>query len=157
MKPYILFPTLVLMSACISDPDDKDLQPPFIGDDEDSSPMQCGEYRRGDVIPFRCVFSDDMELGNYNIEIHGNHDHHTHSTEAEECDHHDEDHEEEAEPENPWIYNEDYPIPPGLTLYQAEFEIPVPRDIAPGDYHFMIRVTDHAGWQEIRSVSLEIE
>ena len=25
------------------------------------------------------------------------------------------------------------------------------------DYHFMIRLTDRAGWQELRSVAIEVE
>jgi len=30
-------------------------------------------------------------------------------------------------------------------------------DIDPGEYHFMIRVTDASGWQQLRSVAIHIQ
>ena len=60
-------------------------------------------------------------------------------------------------PKNPWIYNQSFSIPAGSQTYSASVDIAIPQDIDPGDYHFMIRVTDCAGWQEIKSVAIEIE
>lgn len=53
--------------------------------------------------------------------------------------------------------NADYAIPGGKQLYAASVDIPIPTDIDAGDYHFMIRVTDQAGFQEIKSIAIEIE
>ena len=53
--------------------------------------------------------------------------------------------------------NADYAIPGGKQLYVASVGIPIPTDIDAGDYHFMIRVTDQAGFQEIKSIAIEIE
>ena len=141
-------------TAC--DDDEKDMSRPVITDTGIvANPINCQVYHRGEVIPFRYVFTDNVELGNYNIEIHSNHDHHTHSTEAVECEEHE--HHEEVTPTNPWIYNQSFSIPAGSQSFSAQVDIPIPQDIDPGDYHFMIRVTDQAGNQEIKSVAIEIE
>ena len=89
-------------------------------------------------------------MGNFNLEVHSNHDHHTHSTSATECPL-----DEHSTPEHPWVYNQDYAIPAGLRDYVATADIPIPPDITPGDYHFMIRLTDRGGWQELRSVAIK--
>jgi hypothetical protein len=39
----------------------------------------------------------------------------------------------------------------------AEVDIVVPEGVDEGDYHFMVRVTDRAGWQELRSVAIDVE
>jgi len=143
-------------TAC--DDDEKDMTRPVITDTGIvANPINCQVYHRGEVIPFRYVFTDNVELGNYNIEIHSNHDHHTHSTEAEDCPEHEGEGHEDAEPVNPWVFNKSYAIPAGKTVYEADLKIPIPADIDPGEYHFMIRVTDAAGWQQLRSVSIHIE
>ena len=165
---------------------------PFIEDSEESYPQQCEVYQPGGVIPLRCTFSDDMELGNFNVEIHNNFDHHTHSTSAVECDYddddddtdsdthnahtaktaktahiahiaqtaqtaHDDDHDDHAHDNSlGWVFNQDYSIPAGQTLYKAVVDIPIPEDAEEGDYHFMIRLTDRTGWQQLKSVGIKI-
>ena len=44
-----------------------------------------------------------------------------------------------------------------MKSYKASVDIPIPEDAAHGDYHFMIRLTDKAGWQQIKSVAIIIE
>nr|WP_229206214.1 DUF4625 domain-containing protein [Dyadobacter fermentans] len=41
-------------------------------------------------------------------------------------------------------------------MHVANQQIDVPADIDPGDYHFMIRLTDKEGWQTIRGISIKI-
>ena len=53
--------------------------------------------------------------------------------------------------------NADYAILAGKQPYVASVDIPIPTDIDAGDYHFMIRVTDQVGVQEIKSIAIEIE
>ena len=155
-------------NACGSD-DDKDMTPPVISADGiTANPINCQQYHPGDVIPFHYVMLDNQELGNFNIEIHNNFDHHTHSTEADDHDHDhemgecddDEEHEHEHEHEhsegNAWVYNRDFTIPAGQRSYDARHDIQIPVDIDLGDYHFMIRLTDRAGWQQLHAVAIKI-
>ena len=145
-------------NACGSD-DDKDMTPPVISADGiTANPINCQQYHPGDVIPFHYVMLDNQELGNFNIEIHNNFDHHTHSTEADDHDH---DHEmgecdDDEEQGNAWVYNRDFTIPAGQRQYDARVDIPIPADAALGDYHFMIRLTDRAGWQQLHAVAIKI-
>lgn len=158
-KKYIqLTLTMALaLSAWACNDDTKDDTPPRITDTGITcNPIDCQVYQRGDMIPFRYVFEDDTELGSYNIEIHDNNDHHTHSTSSVECEADGHDHESHPEG-SPWVYNKDFTIPAGLKSYAASIDIPIPDNIGKGDYHFMIRLTDKAGWQQIKGIAIRIE
>ena len=76
----------------------------------------------------------------------------THGTSSVECPM-----EEEKSAVNAWVFNQDYEIPSGLRTYDARIEIPIPDDVDPGDYHFMIRLTDHVGWQQLRAMAVKIQ
>ena len=156
--------------ACSSDDDEKDMTPPVISTEGIvANPINCQVYHRGETIPFNYLFTDNQELGAFNIEIHNNFDHHSHSTEADddhdhdhaegECDD-DDDHEEgeheHAAPVKPWVYNQDFTIPTGQRSYKARIDIPIPTDVDAGDYHFMVRLTDRAGWQQLHAVAIKI-
>lgn len=146
---------LLALAACSGDDESdtkKDTTMPVIESDENALPSNCQVYYKGEVIPFRCLMSDNQELGNYNIEIHHNFDHHTHSTDAGECEL-----DAKKTPVHPWVYNQSFTIPQGSSTYDAQVDIPIPNDIDPGDYHFMIRLTDKAGWQQLRAVSIKIK
>ena len=146
----ILLPLLCALSACSSTDTDTTV-PEILPVGEATGPLNCQEYPRGGAIFFDYLFKDDTELGAYNIEIHNNFDHHTHSTEAGECRQ-----DPAKEPVKPWILNKDYPIPAGSTSFEAKQTIPIPADVDPGEYHFMIRLTDRSGWQQLKSVSIRI-
>ena len=160
-----LIAILSIVAACSSDDDDKDMTPPTIsGQGITASPVNCQVYHPGDTIFFRYLFEDNNELGNFNIEVHGNFDHHSHSTEtnghdndAGECaDDHDDKHEHE-ESGTAWVFNQSYAIPDGQKSYSAKVDIAVPKDIRHGDYHFMIRLTDKAGWQQLKAIAIKID
>lgn len=152
IKTPITLMLLCALCACGSTSKEQDKVPPEIVPIGDyASPRNCQEFARGGTLPFAYAFGDNVELGSFNLEIHNNFDHHTHSTEAGECRP-----DPAKEPVHPWIYNQDYPIPASLNYYEAAIDIPVPADIDPGEYHFMIRVTDASGWQQLRSVSIRI-
>ncbi|MBR1878804.1 MAG: DUF4625 domain-containing protein [Paludibacteraceae bacterium] len=143
----------------------KDLTPPVI-DEAGFLPADCDIYYLGDTIQVHFVCSDDTELGNFNIEIHNNFDHHTHGTSSVDCDgeegddhHHDgdEEHEHEHEAvEGAWVFNQDYAIVRGLSSDTVDIAIPVPADVLEGDYHFMLRLTDRAGWQTLKAVAIHL-
>lgn len=147
----LFFLSLLFIATSCGDEKDIDMEMPVIESTSESSPRNCSVFYRGGSIPVNYVFTDNVALGNYNIEIHHNFDHHTHSTEGGECNL-----DPVKDPVNPWVYNRDYTIPANCTRYDARLEIPIPLDIDCGDYHFMIRVTDIAGWQQIKSVSIKI-
>ena len=161
-------------NACSND-DDKDMTAPVISDQGiTANPVNCQVYHRGDVIPFHYIMTDNEELGNYNIEIHNNFDHHSHGTSSVDCDEdddhdhgegeeHDHDHgegeehdHEHEEVEGAWVYNQDYAIARGLQCDTVDLQIVVPTDVLEGDYHFMLRLTDRAGWQTIKTVPIHL-
>ena len=153
-KTVISLSLLCALCACSSSDDDeaKDMSQPIITDQGiTANPIDCQVYQRGGSIPFNYFFTDDTELGTYNIEIHNNFDHHTHSTSSVECPM-----DALKQPVKPWVYNQDFAIPTGLRQYDAKINIPIPADIDPGDYHFMVRLTDRAGWQQLKAVAIKI-
>lgn len=157
---YILLVAIIgfsaVMQSCSNDDDDdnsaNDKEKPEIHDGELPNPIDCQQYSRGETIAFRYTFTDNVELGDFNIEIHNNFNHHTHSTSAGDCPL-----DAKKSPINPWVYNQDQTIPTGMKSYEAKVDINIPEDIDPGDYHFMIRLTDKAGWQQLKAVSIKIK
>lgn len=156
--------TLSLIIAC--EDKSKDTTPPVI-DEASFLPADCDIYYPGDTIQVHFVCIDDTELGNFNIEIHSNFDHHTHGTSAVECaeeggeeHHHEEGEEHEHEHEiveGAWVFNQDYTIARGRTTDTVNVPIPVPADALEGDYHFMLRLTDRAGWQTLKAAPIHIQ
>ena len=158
MKQYIMILMLLCaLSACSSSNDDenRDMTYPVISSQGIVAvPIDCEVFHRGDVIPFNYLFTDDTELGSYNIEIHHNFDRHTHSTSSVECQMDPKKSKEEIV--NPWIYNQDFTIPAGQRSFTARHDITIPANIDTGDYHFMIRLIDRAGWQQLHAVAIKI-
>jgi len=167
---FILLGALCALGSCKKESKDMGY-PEILVDSEKTCPLDCEVYQRGGVIHFYYTFKDDTELGAFNIEIHNNFDHHTHSTSAVECDM-----DEKKEAKSAWVYNQDFSIPAGSRLYTAQVDIPIPQkvvveykdpvtqevkdslmDMQGGDYHFMIRLTDKAGWQQLHAVGIKIE
>lgn len=141
-----------LLSACSSDDDSSiDQEYPTINLNE-TNPQVCSVLQRGEVFTAKIVVDDNQELGSVSIDIHHNFDHHNHSTEVEECEL-----DAKKEPIDPFTYIKSIPIPEGNDHYVVEQEISIPEDIDAGDYHFMIRVTDAAGWQTMKGISIKIK
>ncbi|MFB2121434.1 DUF4625 domain-containing protein [Parapedobacter sp. 2B3] len=149
----IAFGIISLALACSKDADTVDTEYPVIdGNFAEASPQQCGTIQRGETFIFRARFSDNVALGAFSLDIHNNFNHHSHSTEVEACDM-----EPVKTPENDFEYIKDINIPGAPKTYEAEVEIAIPADIDPGDYHFMIKVTDATGWQTLRGLSVKIQ
>jgi len=156
MTKNIIFTILLsaTLCACSSSDDDvtKDMTYPEISTQNiTANPVDCQQYHRGDVLAVHFVLTDDTELGAYNIEIHQNFDHHTHNTSSTECPM-----DAQKQPQHPWVFNQDYSIPAGLRSYDARHDLVIPADIDPGDYHFMLRLTDRAGWQQLHAVAIKV-
>lgn len=156
ISTFILLAALTLsFSACSSNDDNVVIdteKPTITSEGIVAMPINCQTYELGSEIPVRYILKDNVELGNYNIEIHNNFNHHTHSTDAGDC---------RLDPmkdaaANVWVFNHDYTIPAGSKTYKIEENIKIPADRQPGDYHFMIRFTDAAGHQELKAVSIKL-
>lgn len=142
---------VAVVSASCGD-DKEEISKPVISDQNIvANPVDCQQYKRGEAITFQYAFHDDVELGNFNIEVHHNFDHHTHGTSATDCPL-----EARKDAVKAWVFNQSYPIPAGKQDYVAKEEIKIPADIDTGDYHFMIRVTNKAGWQELKAMTIKI-
>lgn len=115
-------------------------------------PRQCSVVERGSMFTFRATFSDNVELGSVSVDIHHNFDHHSHSTEVTACEM-----ESVKAAVKPFLLIQDYPLAAGLKSHVLEKEITVPADVDPGDYHFLVRVTDKAGWQTIKGISIKVK
>ncbi len=154
MKPLVAFVLLLagaLLISCSKD-DEKDTEKPVIDMIAgDAFPKPCDTLYIGKSFLFSAVFTDNVALGAYNLELHHNFDHHTHGSHNETCPL-----DPIKEPDSPFYLNQSYEIPDAPQSYTALREIYIPPDVDAGDYHFMVRVTDKEGWQSWRSVSVKI-
>ncbi|MDR0422512.1 MAG: DUF4625 domain-containing protein [Proteiniphilum sp.] len=152
IRKTILCTVAVLLLLSCGGSGDYDMEKPAIDMSGASAfPLTCDTVYRGESFTFGALFTDNRELGNYNIEIHNNFDHHSHSTDNTPCAP-----DERKAPVNPFIYNRDFRIPAGTVSLEVRNSIPVPEDVDTGDYHFMIRLTDRAGWQQLKAVSIKV-
>lgn len=143
----------LLISSCKKETEEIDTTYPVIDVNAATAfPKQCSVIKRGEKFIFRAGFSDNVELGSSSIDIHHNFDHHSHSTEVNECNM-----EPVKSPVKPFLLIKTFNIPSGQKSYNINEEIIVPADIDPGDYHFLIRLTDKAGWQSIKGISIKIQ
>lgn len=143
----------ISISACKKDKVEADTTYPEIDlSIANAFPIQCSEILRGQKFTFRARFTDNQELGAYSLDIHNNFDQHSHSTEVSNCTP-----EAVKKPINPFLLVKTATIPTGLKEYVATAEIDVPSNVDPGDYHFLIRLTDKQGWQTIKGISIKIK
>jgi hypothetical protein len=152
MKDKYLYLLLLfsVFSACKKE-ESIDTTYPEINTTNDAFPVQCSTLKRGEKFSFKATFSDNVELGSSSIDIHHNFDHHNHSTEVNSCNM-----EPVKVPLNPFVLIKTFPIGAGQKTYSINEEILVPLNADPGDYHFLIRLTDNAGWQTIKGISIKI-
>lgn len=153
LKQYALMAFMLTSAiACKKDKENIDTEKPTIDlSAETAFPKQCSQIKRGSSITFRAKLSDNVALGSYSIDVHHNFDHHSHSTEVEECTL-----EPVKKPVNPFVLVKSVNIPGQPQQYDAQLQIDVPADIDPGNYHFMIQVTDQSGWSIQRGISVRI-
>ena len=115
-------------------------------------PKQCSELKRGETFTFKALLKDNAKLGSFSVDIHHNFDHHSHSTEVNSCTM-----DPVKTPVNPMLFIRSFPIPESSTSFEANVDIEIPADIDPGDYHFMVLLTDAEGWQTIKGLSIKIK
>ncbi len=143
---------VVVSQSCSKNKDDIDKEYPEIDlTIADAFPVQCGQIVRGVPFIFKARFTDNAALGSYSLDIHHNFDQHTHSTEVLTCEM-----EPVKTPINPYVYIQSFDIPGNPREFVATMTMTFPEDADPGDYHFMIKLTDKEGWQTIRGLSIKV-
>jgi len=141
-----------LSSIFFSCDNDKDEELPVINMTASAAfPQNCVSVYRGESFTFNALFTDNVELGSFSIEMHNNFDHHAHSTSATECELG-----AVKTPVKPLLFINEYSIPAGTTSYEATIQINIPADVDTGDYHFMVRLTDASGWQTFKGISVKV-
>ena len=143
--------SVLLLSNCKKETEEIDTTYPEIITSATAFPQQCSVIKRGESFIFKTQVSDNVELGSMSIDIHNNFDHHSHSTEVNSCNM-----EAIKTPVKPYLLIREVSIPAGQKNYEATATVNVPSDVDPGDYHFLIRITDKAGWQTIKGISIKI-
>ncbi len=123
---------------------------------QEAFPVNCDTLYFGETFTFKSLFTDNVELGSYSIDIHHNFDHHSHSTEVTECTLG-----PKKDPVNPLTFIQDYQIPQGLKNYETNHEINILSgnnisEFDEGDYHFFINLTDKEGWSAQKGLSIKI-
>ena len=154
----IIFPVLLLafFSSCEKD-DEIDQEKPGIDlSIQDAFPVNCDTLYFGESFELKALFTDNVELGSFSIDIHHNFDHHSHSTEVTECDL-----DPVKDPENPFKFIQDYSIPEGSKEYETNLSISIPSgndngEYDEGDYHFFISLTDKEGWSTQKGLSIKM-
>jgi hypothetical protein len=147
---------LIFFNACEKD-DKIDKEKPTIDlSIQDAFPVNCDTIYFGESFELKVLFSDNIALGSYSIDIHHNFDHHSHSTEVTECNL-----DPIKEPVNPFLFIEDYDIPEGKADYETTESITIPSGdgnglFDEGDYHFFISLTDSEGWSLQKGLSIKM-
>jgi hypothetical protein len=145
----ILSLSILLVTACGYETDDE--KPTIDMSAFDAFPVNCDTLFRNESFIFKAIFTDNVELGSFSIDIHHNFDHHSHSTSISNCIL-----SPVKTPVNPFLFIKEYSIPPGSKSYEASIEIMVPEDADTGDYHFFLSLTDHTGWRAEQGISVKI-
>ncbi len=157
VKNYVfLILLIILFNACEKDEDIDTEKPEIDLSLADAFPVQCDTIYFGETFEFKALFSDNVELGSFSIDIHNNFDHHSHSTEVSECEP-----EPDKDPVNPYLFINDYDIPVSLNEYETAVFITVPSGDGTslydeGDYHFYISLTDKEGWSTQKGLSIKM-
>lgn len=159
MKTFrlILFIAFPIALFCSCNKEEVDDQKPVIDlTVQNAFPVNCDTLYFGETFILKTLFTDNVELGSFSIDIHNNFDHHSHSTEVTECNL-----DPIKDPINPFLFIEDYEIPTGLKQYETDLEITIPSGDSngtfdDGDYHFFISLTDKEGWSAQKGLSIKI-
>ncbi|MCG8308516.1 MAG: DUF4625 domain-containing protein [Cytophagales bacterium] len=152
---FLLFLSGTLLFSCEKEDIDQ-VKPDIDMSAMDAFPVACDTLYFGENFTLKAVFTDNVELGSFNLDIHHNFDHHTHSTEVIECNLAD-----KKEPLNPYILIQDFEIPEGSSSYEANLEISLPSvngdgKYDEGDYHFHINLVDKNGWSTPYGVGVKM-
>lgn len=154
----IIIPLLLLIvnNSCEKDEAIDKQKPEIDLDVKGAFPVNCDTLYFGETFTFKVLFTDNVELGSFSIDIHHNFDHHSHSTEVTACSL-----DPVKDPDNPFKFIQDYTIPEGSKKYETDLSISIPSGnrsglYNEGDYHFFISLTDKEGWSTQKGLSIKM-
>ena len=110
-----------LFSSCEKDEEIDKEKPNIDLSIQDAFPVNCDTLYFGESFELKVLFTDNVELGSFSIDIHNNFDHHSHSTEVTECSLN-----PIKDPVNPYLFIQNYDIPSGLSEYETNLSISIP-------------------------------
>lgn len=116
-----------------------------------SEPHDEDEFEPGASIHFNALFTDNVALASYKIEIHEDFDSHTHGATKQS-----------KSQDNPWSYDKVFTIQAGQKSFTADHQILIPElingnPISEGAYHLGVFVTDAAGNEAQAFLEIHIE
>lgn len=133
---------LFFLLSCSSDDESADTTKPFI---VLISPYEDQHFHAGETIEFQGVFSDNVALASYKIEIHHAEDGHTHKKENAG-----------------WYFVHTANITGDLSAYNALHSIEIPtqingQPIETGHYHLGVYLIDSSGNEQQKFMEIGIE
>jgi hypothetical protein len=156
IKLFILLITIVLLHSCERNIETDKQKPQISLSIQGAFPKNCDTIYFGETFNLKVLFSDNIELGTFSIDIHHNFDRHSHSTDVNSCVF-----EQVKLPINPFTLIRDFNIPSGLTSHQTNIPVEIPLGnktgmFDQGDYHFFISLTDKEGWSDQKGLSIKM-
>jgi len=160
MRNFVLFFLVTVVffffNSCEKEDEIDTVKPSIELSLDETFPLNCDTLYFGESFDFIVLFTDNIELGSFSIDIHNNFDHHSHSTEVTECSL-----DPIKDPENPFVFIEDYSIQNGLDEYLTELSVFIESGndngiFDEGDYHFFISLTDKEGWSTQKGLSIKL-
>lgn len=157
IKYFIILVTVSIFVIACSDDNDVDTEKPSIDlTSADAFPVSCDTLYFDEPFTVKALFTDNVELGSYNIDVHNNFDQHTHSTEFAMCTL-----DAVKTAVNPYVFIQDYTIPVASADYRTEVPLTFPASNGTGlydegDYHFQITVVDKEGWSTLVGFNVKI-
>lgn len=153
---FILLTGLIFLYSCKEKAEIDQEKPIITINPQNGFPQNCDTLYFGESFTLKVLFTDNLKLGAFSIDIHHNFDHHSHSTEVTECNL-----DPVKTPVNPFVFIQDYSIPEGLMEYETNLQIDIPAAngngvMDEGDYHFFISLTDKEGWSVNKGLSIKI-
>lgn len=145
-----VYSILFVLSGCNDDSETIDVTAPAI---ELSDPVNGDFFAAGTPVHFEASFTDDLELGSYNINIHNNFDGHAHGRVA-------------ASNDDPslikWSFSQSFEFQSGMKNSDVHLhdEIEIPANTMAGPYHFIVSAVDRSGnatsYQDNSTIEVEI-
>lgn len=145
--------TILLLGNCGNDDGNNIDKTKPVLDISQSAFQNCSEVKKGIPFTFSATVSDNEALGSYSFDIHNNFDHHSHTTEAgvTECNLG-----TKKEAVNPFKLVKTVSITDKPKSYTISHEFVIPTEYDSGDYHFMVKVVDKAGWTTLKGLSFKV-
>lgn len=114
-------------------------------------PEPCELMQFGNSLRLKAVFSDNVAVKSYKLNMHHNFDHHTHGDHKEVCEM-----DEIKIASNPFLQNWVVNLPESESV-SIDTSFALPPGYEGGDYHVLLYLTDINGNQSWKGVSIKLQ